>query len=126
MDETVFSEHKNDNSVVYKGHLWVRELFLLAQYHSPTIAPVLFLLALLMASSFVILDKVWEANFEKNNGLEEKPSSAEYWTYHVLLILGNFVYFSMNLLFLQFARIDISRRNYQMKLLSSALEVNFQ
>jgi len=75
MDQTVFSEYKNDNSVVYKGELWVREMFLLAQYHSTAVHPVTFLNALLLASSYVILDRIWEANFDKESGLKEKPSS---------------------------------------------------
>ena len=61
MEKTVFCEYKNDKETVYKGHLWVREMFLLAQYHSPTeMVPLFFPLALLLTCSYVVLERIWD------------------------------------------------------------------
>jgi hypothetical protein len=46
--------------------------------------------------------------------------------YYVPLCLGTLIVSTLNLTFLNMALVDITRRNYQMQLLSSSLKVNFQ
>jgi hypothetical protein len=78
MDETVFSEYKNDKTVVYKGHLWVREMFLLAQYHTtPVNFPGTIVIALMLAAAYPVLERVWAVYVEapeQDELMELEPS----------------------------------------------------
>jgi len=66
----VFNENHEDKHHEFKGHLWVREMFMLAQAHSPSITPLVVPFAIIMSTSFVITDRLWNKYFDPVDDLD--------------------------------------------------------
>lgn len=130
--EVVFAETHPDFDTSFKGHLWVKELFLIAQLNGRKVsAPLNMLLALIIAGEWIVVKFVF-AWYERRHKLQNHvidvqkvATKAELAYFYVPLLLPTFLYAFFNLLFLNMALVDIKRRNSMMQLLSNALEVNF-
>ena len=129
----IFAENHPDLDEDFKGHLWVKELFLNSQYNTIKMnMPVNMMLAMIIAGMYMVAElidmKLKARKMEKMGKMMDMSSMPKTWemlAFYIPCIMITFMYAFFNLMFLNIALVDIVRRNYQMMLLSSALEVNF-
>jgi hypothetical protein len=87
--------------------------------------PVNMMLATLLAIEWPLV-RHFSYLWQDQENIELGLSLSQKLAYYIPLCTGTMIYALMNLAFLGAALVDITRRNFQMHLLSSALEVNFQ
>ena len=105
-----------------------------SQYNTLKVnGPINLMLSMLIAVEYMVatyIEKKHKLRKMKEMGtvvdLSTMPKTWELVVYYVPSIMVAFNYTAMNLMFLNIALVDIVRRNYQMMLLSSSLEINFQ
>lgn len=120
-------------SVDFKGHLWVKELFLNSQYNTIKFSmPINMMLGMIIAAMYMVAEiidnKMKMRKMEKMGEMMDMsamPKMREMLLFYIPCILITFMLAFFNLTFLNIALVDIVRRSKQMMLLSSALEVNF-
>ena len=78
----VFSENHSDLKTKFKGHLWVKELFLISEAHVPNMNdPLIFLITTVLSFQFLIVEYCWNKYYLKNTELLVKPNKRLYLTY---------------------------------------------
>jgi len=107
------------------GQLWLRQLFMQCQLNAAHVMPKLIMMcAMLIAFSPMVLEIIWESYGLFSNG--QMPTMTPYfWAYNIVLGLINFMYCGMNILFMNIAIVDASKRNLMMKRMSQVIELGF-
>ena len=105
----------------YDARLWLRELMMSAQTNTTPFPQFLVILcSFILVLVPVAIDQVYI-----KLDMTDKEQPKTYWIYNGLLMIFNFTFYTVNLIFFWIAFIDSHRRNYIMKKLSQSLEFNF-
>lgn len=84
------------------------------------------IISIALGFEFMIVDYCWNKYHPQNPPvLAIKPNKGLYLTYNISCALLGSMYILAAFIFLFLGALDVKRRNYQMKLLSSALQINF-
>lgn len=134
INSLVFGHKDKDCETLFKGHLWVKELFIMSSFKAPRLSrPINMMIALVIAAEWPVVKMIRMSMMKKKAmkmgmmiDMSKMPSVAEMVIYHLPLMMGTMMYCAMNLMFINVSLTDIQRRNIQMQLLSQALEINFQ
>ena len=127
INSLVFNKNHPDLGLEFKGSLWIKELFLISEAHVPNLnLPLVLMIAMALGFEFMIVDYCWSKYYPQNLPvLVMKPNKGLYLTYNISCALMGASYVCLSFTFLFLGALDVKRRNYQMHLLSSALQINF-
>lgn len=111
----MFAGKDQDSETLFKGYLWVKELFIMSSFRAPKLnRPVNLLLAMIISAEWPVVRFIRMQMMKKKMkkmgqmiDVSKMPSTAEMVVYHLPLFMGTMMYCGMNLQFINVALTDI-------------------